>query len=56
MGPAPGTGQITCLKVGPPSGFTGSLNDWLCATQVSQHATLTSIDFHSPDPARVLAA
>ncbi|AQZ66268.1 hypothetical protein BKM31_36715 [[Actinomadura] parvosata subsp. kistnae] len=56
VGPAPGTGQITCLKVGPPSGFTGSLNDWLCATQVSQHATLTSIDFHSPDPARVLAA
>jgi hypothetical protein len=56
VGPAPGAGQITCLKVGPPSGFTGSLNDWLCATQAPHHATLTSIDGRSPDPARVLAA
>ncbi|MEV0147220.1 MULTISPECIES: hypothetical protein [unclassified Nonomuraea] len=33
VAPVPGTGQATCLKVGPPSGFTGSLNAWLCATQ-----------------------
>ncbi|GAA3175109.1 hypothetical protein [Nonomuraea roseoviolacea] len=33
VAPVSGTGQATCLKVGPPSGFTGSLNDWLCATQ-----------------------
>ncbi|PZG01267.1 hypothetical protein C1J01_48110, partial [Nonomuraea aridisoli] len=32
VGPAPGTGEITCLKVGPPTGFPGSLNDWLCTT------------------------
>ncbi|RVX47807.1 hypothetical protein EDD27_10759 [Nonomuraea polychroma] len=56
VGPAPGTGQVTCLRVGPPSGFTGSLNDWLCATQATHHATLTSIDCHAPDPAQVLAA
>ncbi|TDD27141.1 hypothetical protein E1286_47320, partial [Nonomuraea terrae] len=30
VGPTPGTGEITCLKVGPPSGFPGSMNDWLC--------------------------
>ncbi|WP_052422437.1 hypothetical protein [Nonomuraea candida] len=56
VGPAPGAGQVTCLKVGPPSGFTGSLNDWLCATQATPHTTLTSIDHHSPDPTRALAA
>ncbi|NUW36661.1 hypothetical protein HTZ77_35420 [Nonomuraea sp. SMC257] len=33
VAPVSGTGQATCLKLGPPSGFTGSLNDWLCATQ-----------------------
>ncbi|NUW41445.1 hypothetical protein [Nonomuraea rhodomycinica] len=33
VAPVSGTGRATCLKVGPPSGFTGSLNDWLCATQ-----------------------
>ncbi|MEV0199140.1 hypothetical protein [Nonomuraea sp. NPDC050691] len=33
VAPVSGTGQATCLKVGPPSGFTGSLNDWLCATR-----------------------
>ncbi|MEO3791019.1 hypothetical protein ABGB14_12430 [Nonomuraea sp. B10E15] len=46
VGPAPGTGQITCLKVGPPLGFTGSTNDWLCATQSTAHASLTSM--HPP--------
>ncbi|MFG1942311.1 hypothetical protein [Nonomuraea sp. NPDC048826] len=43
VGPATGTGPAACLKVGPPSGFTGSLNDWLCATQSPARATLTSI-------------
>ncbi|MFI6298648.1 hypothetical protein ACIBEJ_44170 [Nonomuraea sp. NPDC050790] len=33
VGPAPGSGPITCLKVGPPSDFTGTVNDWLCSTQ-----------------------
>ncbi|MEZ7128109.1 hypothetical protein ACBR40_22530 [Nonomuraea sp. AD125B] len=42
VGPAPGAGQVTCLKVGPPSGFTGSVNAWLCATRGAHHATLTS--------------
>ncbi|MCF6474835.1 hypothetical protein FAF44_41640 [Nonomuraea sp. MG754425] len=56
VGPAPGSGQITCLKVGPPSGFTGSLNDWLCATQASHHASLASIDPNTPALVRVLAA
>ncbi|MGW0477921.1 hypothetical protein [Nonomuraea sp. NPDC003214] len=31
IAPTTGGDQITCLRVGPPSGFTGSLNDWLCA-------------------------
>ncbi|GAA4060680.1 hypothetical protein [Nonomuraea soli] len=31
--PSPGAGALACLKVGPPSGFTGTLNEWLCATQ-----------------------
>ncbi|MFG1698616.1 hypothetical protein [Nonomuraea sp. NPDC049309] len=38
IGPAPGAGRITCLKVGPPSGFSGSLNSWLCATHAARHA------------------
>ncbi|TDC05302.1 hypothetical protein E1267_20045 [Nonomuraea longispora] len=49
VGPAPGTGRITCLKVGPPSGFTGSTNDWLCATQGTSHASLA--DAHPPGSA-----
>ncbi|MGW2152688.1 hypothetical protein [Nonomuraea sp. NPDC001699] len=40
VGPDPGSGRLTCLKVGPPSGFTGSLNDWLCTTR---SADLTSL-------------
>ncbi|WP_084960915.1 hypothetical protein [Thermoactinospora rubra] len=32
--PAPGaTDRAACLKVAPPAGFSGTLNDWLCATQ-----------------------
>ncbi|NRQ31948.1 hypothetical protein HII36_08855 [Nonomuraea sp. NN258] len=56
VSPAPGTGRVTCLKVGPPSGFTGSLNNWLCATQGVSHASLTSIGHHLTDPAAALAA
>ncbi|GLX00120.1 hypothetical protein [Microtetraspora sp. NBRC 16547] len=26
------TADATCLSVGPPSGFTGTVNDWLCST------------------------
>jgi hypothetical protein len=55
VGPAPGAGQVTCLKVGPPSGFTGSLNDWLCATRGTGRAALTSIDLDG-EPAPALAA
>lgn len=33
VGPDPGTDHLTCLKVGPPSGFGGTVNDWLCVTQ-----------------------
>nr|WP_055506931.1 hypothetical protein [Nonomuraea pusilla] len=51
VAPTPGTGRISCLRVGPPSGFTGSLNDWLCATQGATRTSLTS-----PTPARALAA
>lgn len=43
VGPAGDTGPVTYLKVGPPAGFTGSLNDWLCATQAPARATVTSI-------------
>jgi hypothetical protein len=32
-GPEPGHGQIGCLRVGPPPGFTGTMNDWLCSAQ-----------------------
>lgn len=46
IGPTPGTGQITCLKVGPPSGFPGTLNDWLCATRTTVHPPLTLVDCH----------
>ncbi|MBF8194540.1 hypothetical protein ITP53_54600 [Nonomuraea sp. K274] len=57
VGPAPGTGRdVTCLKVGPPSGFTGSLNDWLCVTQGVGQAVPTSIDPHTSEPAPALAA
>ncbi|WP_049559123.1 hypothetical protein [Nonomuraea sp. SBT364] len=31
IAPATGGGRVSCLRVGPPSGFTGSVNDWLCA-------------------------
>ncbi|MET7466842.1 hypothetical protein [Nonomuraea sp. NPDC005501] len=44
VAPVPGTGQAMCLKVGPPSGFTGSLNDWLCATQEANPLR------HTPSP------
>ncbi|GAA0943320.1 hypothetical protein [Nonomuraea longicatena] len=33
VGPEPGSGQVRCLRVGPPPGFTGTMNDWLCSTQ-----------------------
>ncbi|MGW0804949.1 hypothetical protein [Nonomuraea sp. NPDC002799] len=57
IGPAPGAGQVTCLKVGPPSDFTGSLNDWLCTTQgATAYASLTLIGCPTPDPAPALAA
>lgn len=54
IGPAPGAGRITCLKVGPPSGFSGSLNSWLCATQAGRHAPVArsqaTITTPAPDP------
>ncbi|PRX59274.1 hypothetical protein B0I32_12044 [Nonomuraea fuscirosea] len=56
IGPTPGSDRVSCLKVGPPSGFTGSLNDWLCARQATHHTTLTSIDCHPPEPSKLLAA
>ncbi|MEW9547504.1 hypothetical protein [Nonomuraea sp. NPDC050783] len=60
VGPEPGTGQIACLKVGPPSGFTGSLNSWLCAIRGAHHATLTAAlaatGPRPPAPVRALAA
>ncbi|MDA0635637.1 hypothetical protein OUY22_19635 [Nonomuraea sp. MCN248] len=39
--PATGPGPAACLQVGPPSGFTGSLNDWLCATPTPLRTGLT---------------
>ncbi|WP_162794940.1 hypothetical protein [Nonomuraea lactucae] len=35
--PMPGTGQFTCLKVAPPSGFTGSLDAWPRAPRKAGH-------------------
>ncbi|WP_219551311.1 hypothetical protein, partial [Nonomuraea harbinensis] len=43
VGPAGDAGPVAYLKVGPPAGFTGSLNDWLCATQPPARAAVTSI-------------
>ncbi|MEU0564301.1 hypothetical protein ABZ297_02745 [Nonomuraea sp. NPDC005983] len=52
VGPAPGIGRPACLRVGPPSGFDGSVNDWLCATQQAGAAAPTS----TTRPRRLFAA
>ncbi|MEU8247483.1 hypothetical protein [Nonomuraea sp. NPDC048916] len=56
VGPIHGTGQVACLKVGPPSGFTGSLDDWPCATREAGHDGPASGRLRGPAPSRALAA
>ncbi|WP_219471492.1 hypothetical protein [Nonomuraea rhizosphaerae] len=48
--------RVTHLKVGPPLGFTGSLNDWLCATQRPAAAASHAAGYDLTDPSSVLAA
>ncbi|MFD1540413.1 hypothetical protein [Nonomuraea guangzhouensis] len=55
-GPPPGTALVTHLKVGPPSDFTGSLNDWLCATQRTTHDVPMVISCDLTDRSSALVA
>ncbi|GGO83583.1 hypothetical protein [Nonomuraea cavernae] len=56
VGPIHGTGQIACLRVGPPSGSTGSSDDRLCVTREGVHDARASVRRPGLTPSRALAA